>query len=165
MKIWITVILFSFFSCSGSRRLQSRSIELFNQVNAGNERVVISYSNNRNELYRILVYKDKLLLKHIEVRYSPEVAVIDKLILTGKGQNSVLMMVSDTVNNQLKCLDFQFLPAYSNAATLSTFTPLEKEDRQLFELLVKVNSKNGASGKYMTQQDVNRLLGWVVVRY
>lgn len=127
-------------------------------------KIRISYSNYRdNNLYRILLYQNGNLVEHLEITDNPQF-VIDKLILSEKGTNSVFRIVSDTANSQLRCINFNFPEKHCNPGTLLTFVPITEKEREIFKLFSKVLAENKHDIKFSNSLE-EKLIGWVRVYY
>lgn len=125
----------------------------------------ISFSNNPdNNLYRILLYEKNKLIGHYEITDIPKRFVIDKIPTLQKGQNSILRMVSDTVNAQLRCIDFSFPISHCNQTTLLTFTSITDEERRIFQLFSKVINETRMALDFKNTEN-EKLLGWVKINY
>ena len=130
-----------------------------------NETIKIIYSGGPYTPYfMILLHQNNKLVDHFEVRNVPQKFVIGKLMLFEKDSIPLYRMISDSSHSKLKCIEFNFLEMYNNENVLQTFIPVSERERKIFSTLVEVIHAKNISFQ-ITQNEINRFLGWVRINY
>ena len=130
-----------------------------------NEMIKIIYSDEPYTPHVvILLHQNKKLMDRFEIRNAPQKFVIDKLILSEKNIRSVYKMISDSLYNQLKCIEFNFLETYNTESVLRSFIPLSERERKILLTTVEVIQEKKIDFQ-ISENDVYRLLGWVRINY
>lgn len=122
---------------------------------------LLSRGNNQ---YQILVYKNDALDEQIEAKEAPGGFVIDKLILLEKGSNSVLRMVTDTSNNELRFLKLVFPDQQSGIHVRETFARLTEREEEIIKLISERSILGGRSVAFKSLSNY-KATGWVRIYY
>jgi hypothetical protein len=73
-------------------------------------------------------------------------------------------MVTDTLQYQFKCVDYNFLPQYCNSTVAKSFIPIDEKEKELFKIIQKT-IQSGNYGVNIEVNDINRFIGWVKISY
>lgn len=156
--VFLLSILASLGGCVHSKTIYDKKVD-------DKEWLKITYATTpeQKQFIMILTKKNKLT-DHFEIKTAEQGWVVQKLILSEKNPRSQYMMTSDTANGQLKCIDFNFLEQYNNVYVLKTFMPISERERRIFSMLVEAIQVKNVDMK-ISQEEVNRFLGWVRIDY
>lgn len=158
----LLIIIFS--GCSLFHASSSKGNVLYEGKISTGEDVRIIYTDNKVEnLCRIYLYKDEKLIDDMEIFNVPQRFVIDKQGLPRKTNSKIFRMVSDTVNNLLRCINYNFPQELCNSQTKATFDPIGTRDQEVLVLTARALSEVRYKIK-MSVSEVERMIGWVVVR-
>lgn len=156
----ITSLTFlSFNACSPGSKV------IYNKKGDEKERIRIRYQSYRScKSFFISVYLRKEWVNSFVIRDCPKRFIITKQNAVDGKVNYHFSMVTDTLQNQFKCIDYNFLPQHCNATIAKTFVPINEKEKDLFLRLQKV-IQAGDFGVVMSIDDVNKFLGWIKISY
>jgi len=156
----ITGILFlSFTACSPGSKV------IYNKKVHDNERIKIRYQAYRScKSFFISVYKRKEWINSFVIRDCSKRFIITRRNAADGNVNYAYNLVTDTLQNQFKCIDYNFLPQHCNATVARTFVPINEKERELFLRLQKI-IQAGDYGVVISVNDVNKFLGWIKISY
>jgi len=139
--------------------------KIYNKKISRSERLKISYQYYRDcrSVYTLL-YNEKKISTTFTLRDCPDNFVITKQNVSDGNVNYHYSMVTDTIHHQFKCIDFNFLPQYCNATVARTFIPINGKEK---EILKKIQTAIRSKGykEQLSDDDINRFIGWVKISY
>jgi hypothetical protein len=164
--IVITVVMCIFSACTGARLKSAMQPKLiYNQMLSDTSRMKVSYLYYRDcKTFFVTIYLENILLNSFEIKDCPNRFLIDKKNSADKGTRFSYKMVSDTLNNQLKCTDLIFPPQCCNSETIKTFVPINEKEREIFKIIEKLILRGDYKFPF-TVAEVDKFIGWVKIEY
>lgn len=127
--------------------------------------MVVKYLNYRDCKTFYIFLKD---LNGAEVQYDfrdcPSKFVIDKHPVSEADVRYTFRMVTDTINNQFRCIDYLFLEKYRTVETKKSFENMSDIEKEMFIQFQKIVSEN-IEGLNFNKSNISAFLGWVRVGY
>ena len=152
-------VFWSFTACSPSSKV------IYNRKVDDNERIRIWYQPYRScKSFFISMYKRKELVNSFEIRDCSKRFIITRRHAADGKVNYAYNLVTDTFQNQFKCIDYNFLPQHCNPIVAATFVPINEQERYLFLRFQKI-IQTGDYRIVMSVDDVNKFLGWIKISY
>jgi hypothetical protein len=128
------------------------------------ERLTIKSSHYRGCSTIVVSYHQERNLSTLYLRQCPERFVIDKYSAETHGANSVRRMVTDTIANQLACLDYSFLDKYNTPDVLKTFLATSAKEQLILKILSQ-SLEHRIDLPQLNLQEIKLMKGWVKIEY
>ena len=144
--------------CISSKRIYNKKIS-----NAERLKIAYQFYRGCRSVYTML-YNENKLLTTFTLRNCPKKFVIDKQIASDGNVNYIYKMVTDTINHQFKCIDFSFLPQFCNSTVARTFIPINRTEKEILKK-IQTTIRSKGYGIQISDDDINRFIGWVRVTY
>ena len=161
-----SIFVFVADGCTGMKIKSSmKPKNVYDQVSSDTERIKVSYLHYRScKTFSILIYQKNNLVNSFEIKDCPNRFGIDKRNAADKNVNYTYRLVTDTLQNQFKCIDYFFLPQYCNAATMKTFIPISEREKAFLKTIPKI-IQEGDYKFSLTVEDIEKFIGWVKIPY